>query len=382
MLKLEIDKLRGYSFVGEQRDHDQKQHIYGPADKKLLSRDERDHVLLQGDQVVYEENRRRKQHAEHGGIGHVQTDDGGFQVVQGPADVPKQPRQNPQSVLHVVCPEKDPGEAKQRESEGKLPPAFFIAGSLPAFRVQENLGDLQKAVESTPQKIGQAATVPETADQKGEKEIQAVPPFGHPVAAKRNIDIIPKPGGQGNMPAAPEFPDGESQVGAFKICHQFDAKKPCAADGDVRVAGKVTVNFDGEHDRHDDKDKTDIAVRVVVDLVDHYSENVRDHQLFKITPGHQLEPVGRVFIVEASLRFELRQKGSCAADGACQKLREEGDKEGVVAEVPLRPDFSLIDVDQIAHGLEKVKGNTRGQQDFHGQGVQCKTPGVDQGVDF
>ncbi len=184
------------------------------------------------------------------------------------------------------------------------------------------------------------------------------------------------------MPAAPEFADGESKVGAFKVCHQFDAKKLRAADGDVRIAGEIAVNFDGEHDRDNDKDKTDIAVCPVVYFVYGGGEDVRDHQFFKISPGHQFEPVSCAFIVETSFLFELRQKGTGPPDGASQKLWEEGDKEGIKAEVPLRLDFSPIYVNQISHGLEEVKGNARRQQDFYGHRLQGKTIYVDQGVYF
>ncbi len=103
----------------------------------------------------------------------------------------------------------------------------------PLFRVNKCLNNLQKAVDCAPENIGQAAAVPEAAHKKGDKEIQAALPFRHPVAAKGNIDIIPEPGGQRNMPAAPKFFDGKGEVRAFKVYRKVDTEQFCAADGNV-----------------------------------------------------------------------------------------------------------------------------------------------------
>ena len=60
-------------------------------------------------------------------------------------------------------------------------------------------------------------------------------PFRHSVAAQRNIDIIPEPCGEGNMPAAPELSDGKGEIRAFKVCHQINAEEPGTSDGDVGI---------------------------------------------------------------------------------------------------------------------------------------------------
>ncbi len=99
--------------------------------------------------------------------------------------------------------------------------------------VDKGFYNLQKTVNRAPENIGQAAAVPESAHQKGDKEIQTVTPFRHPAAAEGNIDIVPEPGGKRNMPAAPKFLNGERQVRAFKVCRQFYAEKLCTADGDI-----------------------------------------------------------------------------------------------------------------------------------------------------
>lgn len=248
------------------------------------------------------------------------------------------------------------------------------------LRVEKGLHNLQDAVNPAPDNIGQAAAVPETADQKREQKIQAVPETSHPAAAKRNVDIIAKPGGEGDVPTAPKFPDGEGKIGVLEVGHKLDAEKSGTADGDVRVAGKVAVDLDGKHHRGDDEDKAHIAVGIVVHFVHHCGENIRNHQFFEIPPGHQFQPVGHVFVVKTALRFQLRQEGVRPSDGAGQKLREEGDKEGVIAEMPLRLTFSPVYVDEIPHRLEEIEGNACGQQDFYRQRLHGQASRVNQGV--
>lgn len=173
----------------------------------------------------------------------------------------------------------------------------------PCFRIEKCLQNLQNTVNPAPDDIGQAAAVPETADQKGEKEIQAVTEAVHPITAEGNVHIIAKPGGEGDMPAAPELPDGEGKIRVLEIGHKLYAEKPCTADGNVRVAGEVAVYFDGEHHRGDDKDKAHIAVRIVVHLVHHCGEDIRDHQFFEISPGHQFQPVGHIAVIKKTFLF-------------------------------------------------------------------------------
>ncbi len=260
---------------------------------------------------------------------------------------------------------------------------FFAGdGNAPScLRINKGFNNLQKTVDRAPEDVGQTAAVPESTHQKGDKEVQAVAPLRHPVAAEGNVDIVPEPCGQRNVPAAPKFLDGKGEVRAFKVCGKINPEKFCAADGDIRVAREIAVNFNRKHDCDNDKNKPDITVRIVINLIDDAREDVRDHKLFEVPPRHQLQPVGRILIVKTPLLLKLRQKCVRPAYGTGEKLREKGDEKGIVAEVPFRPKFSFVNVDQISQRLEKIKGDACRQQDLQGKGLQCQPPGIDQGVD-
>ena len=79
------------------------------------------------------------------------------------------------------------------------------------------------------------------------------------------------------MPAAPKFPDGEREVGAFEICHQIDAKQLGTAYGDIGITGKIAVNLYRKHDCDNDKDQSHIGIYVIVYFIDNCGEYVRNH---------------------------------------------------------------------------------------------------------
>lgn len=145
--------------------------------------------------------------------------------------------------------------------------------------------------------------MPETADQKSDKQVDAVPDPPSTTAAKRNINVVPKPGGEGDVPAAPKFFHGKGEVGAPKVRPKFYAKKCGAADGNIRIPGKVAVDLDGVHHRGNDKDQSHITVAVVVHLVDRHGKGIGDHQFLKIAPDHQFQTIGCAVVVEAAFSF-------------------------------------------------------------------------------
>ncbi len=115
-------------------------------------------------------------------------------------------------------------------------PAAFDGDAVPCLWEQQRLRNLQQTVQTAPDDVGQAASVPEPAHQKCDHQIQAVTPFRHPVAAERDIDIVSEPCGERNVPAAPELLDRKGEVGAFEIGHQIDPEQLGTADGNIRVA--------------------------------------------------------------------------------------------------------------------------------------------------
>ena len=70
-----------------------------------------------------------------------------------------------------------------------------------------------------------------------------MPPWPHPVAPQGDVDIVPEPGGQGDVPPPPEVGDGHRQVGMVKVFQEMETKHAAHADGHVTVAGEVEVDL-------------------------------------------------------------------------------------------------------------------------------------------
>ena len=66
---------------------------------------------------------------------------------------------------------------------------------------------LTQAVQPTPDKVGPPCTVPQAADQKGEQQVAVLLCFGATAAAQWDIDIIPQPAGEADMPPRPDILD-------------------------------------------------------------------------------------------------------------------------------------------------------------------------------
>ena len=52
-------------------------------------------------------------------------------------------------------------------------------------------------------------SMPQAADKKNDERITDDLRLRAPAAAKRNINVVPEPGGEGNMPSPPELSDWE-----------------------------------------------------------------------------------------------------------------------------------------------------------------------------
>ena len=92
-------------------------------------------------------------------------------------------------MIHIICPEKDPGEGYQQEGNEDLKDLFDrwvpFAGSEiipqigPIFTLQERR-DEQQGMDATPGDEGPVGTVPESADQEDDEDIANRFPEGRP----------------------------------------------------------------------------------------------------------------------------------------------------------------------------------------------------------
>ena len=175
-------------------------------------------------------------------------------------------------------------------------------------------------------------------------------------ATQRNVNVIPEPLAQSDMPPTPELRRTRGAIRAQEIERQPDPQAPGDAHGDEAVAGEVVVNAQSE-------------------------DPVRQPDLVSIGAGSPMKLRGQI-IGQGTLEEEpqrhpaesginiggrppqpesldLRQQGFAALDGTGHNLREES---GEIQEIePARQWLATNErVHGEAHQLERVKRNARG----------------------
>ena len=106
--------------------------------------------------------------------------------------------------------------------------------------------DLIEAIDPAPDHKGRFRSVPQSADQKDDQLIAIFPGRSLSAASQGDIQIVLEPGGQGDMPSAPELAHRPGQIGSGEILHQPDPQNLCRAHGDDRVPVKIAVDLKGE----------------------------------------------------------------------------------------------------------------------------------------
>ena len=90
------------------------------------------------------------------------------------------------------------------------------------------------------------------------------------------------------MPFTPELPDTARKVRAFEILHQFDSKQSGGAQGDVGIAGEVTVNLYGKEKGCQTQGKTLEKGDIIVNFIGIRSKSIRNDKFFEKAPCHKL----------------------------------------------------------------------------------------------
>lgn len=189
-------------------------------------------------------------------------------------------------------PEKDPGKGNQRKGEphfGRLcrrrqPFSFGHNLEVGAVGLDEQQGNKGQGIDEAPGKKGPVGSVPEAADQEDDEGVAQHLRKGAFAAAKGKIDVVTKPGGERNVPAAPEFGNVTGEIGVGKVLHQVEAKQPGGAQRNVGISGKVAINLKRKENGANQKGASGIAAVVLVNEVYVFGAVVGDHQFFEKSP--------------------------------------------------------------------------------------------------
>ena len=215
-----------------------------------------------------------------------------------------------------------------------------------------------------PEHEGPVRPVPQAGAEEDEQTVQRGPSAAAAVAAEGEVQILPEPGGEGDVPLAPEVADGGRRIGEEKVLPDGKAEHPSHADGHVAVTGEVKINLQRVADSAQ-PGEAGIHGRGAEDRVDHDRGGVGQQKLLAEADDEAPDP-GRGLRVGAAAFVDLRRDIAPADDGSGNQLREEGDIEQKLQKTPAVILRTAIDVNGIAQPLEGEKGDADGENQAHG----------------
>ncbi len=269
-------------------------------------------------------------------------------------------------LMQGVGPEQQPAVARELEHHDDLQPrpaARMIAapGRGPVF-VGEAMHDEEHSLVEAPQDEVPRRAMPQTAEDHCQQQIAVRPERAVAIAAEREVQVAAQPVRQADVPPAPEVLWTDGEVRQVEIQRQLEAHQLCHAAGDVRVAGEIAIDLERKRDGRAQGVEARLR-RCVESGVDERREPISDHDLLPQSPDHQVNAVDDLLAADTARALDLRQQVDGPHDRAGHEVREETDEQREVPEIPRRLELAPVDVDRVAHRLEREERDADGQHD-------------------
>ena len=181
-----------------------------------------------------------------------------------------------------------------------------------------------KVIKSPYDKIPRGS-VPDSGEQPYYKKVENFPRRGAAVAAERDVYIVPKPCGKGDVPASPEIGDGTGNIRVTEIFFKMKSEHFSETDCHIGIAGKVKINLEGICDGSEPcKCHGELVGRRIKCRIGNLGHGVGDQDLFCQTDNKSAAPLGKVcdgfmavidfigdcFIADNRSGNELRKEGN------------------------------------------------------------------------
>lgn len=213
----------------------------------------------------------------------------------------------------------------------------------------------QNGVVCAPSNEGPIRTVPETRQQEDDEGVPDDFRLRDTTAAQGDVDVIPEPSRQGDVPTTPKFSNVTTEIRHVEVPHQFNSKQLGRAYSNVGIAREVAVDLEGEKDGSKKQGASCLFRVSRENLVHIHRAIVRHHYLLEQAPQDLAHTVNGSVVIEFSFLQELRQEVSRPLDGASHQLwekRNEGEKGDNILG---RLNLASVNIDGITQGLEGVE---------------------------
>src|SRR5690606_37418766 len=122
--------------------------------------------------------------------------------------------------VQVLGAEDHPADHHQQEGEGPFQRVECARGGVHA---QGAFDGQPGAVPGAPDDVGEVGAVPQTAQEHGEEQVAVSLESAATVAAQADVQVVPQPGGQADVPAPTELGDGLADVRLVEVLHEAEA---------------------------------------------------------------------------------------------------------------------------------------------------------------
>ena len=214
-----------------------------------------------------------------------------------------------------------------------------------------------------PQHKGPVGPVPKACGEKDDELVQIGAGRPLPVAPQGDVQIVPEPGAEGDVPPPPELLDGLGGVGQVEVLQKPEAEQPAQADGHVAVSAEVKVDLQGvAHRPQPGQAEVQLGGRQGEHRVGHLPGGVGQEHLLSQAEDKPAQ-AGQGQLRGQLPPVDLAGHVVVDDDGTGDELGKEGDVQQQLPRVPGPPLRMAVDVDDVAHPLEGIEGDADGQHD-------------------
>src|SRR5665647_1410853 len=300
---------------------------------------------------------------------HDEADDGPGDRRADAAQAGDEPPEHREGAADRVGAEEHPSHADEGEHgealERPRPGRRARLGQTPSL-ARVGAGALEgqaDAVHASPEHERPAGAVPEPGEEERDDEVHVRAAAALAIAAQRDVEVVPQPAGQRDVPATPEILDGARCVRRVEVLGQLEAEEQGDADGDVAVGAEVAVDLHRVGDDPPQGLPGRERLRRGEDAVDDVRRQVvGDQYLLGQAAEDEDEGAAGVDAVRVARRAQLRQEVAGTGDRTREQVREE---RHVDAEVQRRGRGQLpaVDIDGVGEHAEDEERDAHRQKD-------------------
>ena len=200
--------------------------------------------------------------------------------------------------------------------------------------------------------------MPEAAQDHGGEQVDIRPHLAAAVAPQRDVEIVPQPGGEREVPPPPEFGDRLALVGGVEVLGKDPAEHQPQADRHVGIGAEVEVDLEGVGADAIPGVERRGGARVE-DGVGHLAAGIGQENLLGQSQREEGDAAGE-FLERVRPLEELVGHILEADDRPSHQLRKHRHVAHVVEDRADRPGVAAVDVDGVAHRLKRVEADPEG----------------------